>query len=183
MAIVLFTVFHGFAQDPCELTQDVKDSIGTYKSTRDYLMMERSFGGNSSFIYFSLASSDGMPMLNVQLLQKSADFIKTNCLDKNSRVYFQLNNGKVVTLMHIDQENCGTMVRNQEGLNNRIISGYFMFRKDSYDELKKSGVSLMRIKFATETVDYIIRPEFVSELDGKSYKPENYFISTLHCLD
>ncbi len=42
-----------------------------------------------------------------------------------------------------------------------------MFMKDSSAELKKSPVSIMRIKYGTETIDYIIKKELVSEIDGK----------------
>ena len=124
-----------------------------------------------------------MPTLNTQLIQKSKDFIKADCLDKDSRMYVQLNNGKIITLLHIDQENCGTTVRNGDGFNNRILSGYWMFMKDTFEELKKSPVSIIRIKYSTGTIDYIIRPEFKSELDGVIYKPEGFFMDLLHCIE
>ena len=81
-----------FAQKPCEYSVDVKDSIGTYKETKSCIVHERNFGGTSSYVFFSLALTDGMPTLNVQTLQKSKDFIKANCLDKNSKVFLQLDN-------------------------------------------------------------------------------------------
>jgi hypothetical protein len=31
-----------------------------------------------------------------------------NCFDKDSKLFLQLLNGTIVTLIHIDQENCGT---------------------------------------------------------------------------
>ena len=66
---------------------------------------------------------------------------------------------------------------------NRIMNGYFLFMKDSFEELKKSPVTLMRIKFADETVDYILKENLVSEIDGKSYQPEKYFMNTLRCIE
>ena len=172
-----------FAQNPCEFSSNINDSIGSYKNTRDYLVYERNFAGASSYVYFSLALTDGLPTLNAQFIQKSKDFIKANCLDKNSRIYLQLDNGKVVTLIHIDQENCGTSVRTEDGSNNRIMTCYFMFLKEGYDELKKSPVSLMRIRYATETIDYIFKPEILSELDSKKFDPQHYFINTLRCIE
>ncbi|HEX9979199.1 MAG TPA: hypothetical protein VGB50_01380 [Flavobacterium sp.] len=171
------------AQRPCAFSTTVKDSLGTYRSTSEYLVHEKNFGGNSSYLFFSLAETDGLPTLNTQLIQKSSGFIKAQCFDKNSRIYLQLNNGKIVTLMHIDVENCGTSIRDQKGVNNRVMSGFFLFRKDSYEELKKSPVSLIRIKYSTETIDYIIKDELKSELDGKIYNPSGYFVETLHCLE
>lgn len=170
------------AQDPCEFSTNVNDSIGEYKSTVNYLVYERNFAGASSYMYFSVALTDGLPTLNAQFLQKSKDFVKANCFDKNSRIYLQLENGKIATLIHLDSEDCGTGIRNDE-MNNRVLTGYFLFTKEAFDALRTSPVSLMRIKYATETVDYIMKDAFTSELDGKIYKPSRYFINTLDCLD
>jgi hypothetical protein len=171
------------AQKPCDLSADVKDSLGTYKETRDYLVFERNFGATSSYAFFSLVKTDGMPTLNVQFIDKSKDFIKAKCFDKNSKMYLQLDNGKIVTLLHIDAENCGTTVRDDKQTNNRIMNGIFMFIKGTFEDLKSSPVSVMRVRYATDTVDYIFKSEFTSELDGKTYQPGRYFIDTLHCID
>ncbi|MNX49204.1 hypothetical protein D3C86_798010 [compost metagenome] len=171
-----------FAQKPCEYSANVTDSIGTYKITNEYLMSEKSFGGSFSYVFFSLAQTDGLPTLNLQLIQKSKDFIKANCFDKNSKVFLQLQNGKIVTLMHIDQENCGTLIRDK-GFDNRVNTGIFVFMKDSYDELKKSPVNIMRIKYLTTTEDYIVRSELTSEMNGKVYKPDTYFIENIRCVE
>jgi hypothetical protein len=82
----------------------------------------------------------------------------------------------------MDQENCGTSVRDEKGFNNRISSGIFMFIKGSFEDLKSSPISFIRIKSVTETQDYIFKKEFVSEMDGKTYTPETYFMDTLHCI-
>jgi len=171
-----------FAQKPCEFETNVTDSIGSYKTTKGYIIAEKNFGGSSSYIFFSLALSDGMPLLNVQLIQKSKDFIKANCFDKNSKLFLQLNNGKVVTLLHIDQENCGTMLRDDKGFDNRVSSGTFMFMKDNFDELKNSPISIMRIKFLTDTEDYVLKKQFTSELTNEIYEPESYFIQNINCI-
>jgi len=172
-----------FAQKPCDFSSNVKDSVGTYKSTKEYLVYEKNYGGTMSTMHFSLALTDELPTLNMQLINKSKDFIKANCLDKNSRIHLQLNNGKIITLIHIDQENCGASVRDDKGFNNRILQGFFMFMNNTFADLKSSPISVMRIKYATETVDYIFKQELKSETDGNVYYPENYFIDTLHCLD
>ena len=77
------------AQKPCEIDTDVTDSLGTYKSSKQSIVYERSFAGNSTNIYFSLANTDGVLSLDVQFLQKSDAFIKANCLDLNSKIYLQ----------------------------------------------------------------------------------------------
>ena len=111
------------------------------------------------------------------------DFIKANCFDKNSKIYFQLNNGKIITMLHINSESCGTMVKDDKGFNNRILTGYFLFIKDSFQDLKSSPISFMRIKYATETVDYVFKSDLLSEMDSKTYNPDTYFINYLKCIE
>ncbi|TDD95978.1 hypothetical protein [Flavobacterium cellulosilyticum] len=172
-----------FAQQPCEYSQNVKDSIGIYKSTKEYIIYEKNFAGNTNYIFYSLESTDGMPTLKISFIQKSKEFIKTNCLDKNSKLYLQLNNGKVITLIHIDQEVCGSMIRDNNGFDNRLLTANFMFIKGSIEDLKSSPVNLMRIKYLTDVEDYVIKKEFQSELDNKIYNPETYFINYLQCIE
>ncbi|UQD57284.1 hypothetical protein [Flavobacterium sp. K5-23] len=180
---LLFITTNLIAQNKCEYSTNVSDSIGSYKSTIEYMISEKNFGGNTSYIFYSLVSTDGMPTLNVQLIQKSKEFMKANCFDKNSKLFLQLNNGKIITLLHIDQESCGSLIRDDKGFDNRFLSGSFMFMKDSFEELKNSPVSMMRIKYLTDTEDHIIKKEFLSELNNQIYKPENYFIDNLHCIE
>lgn len=183
LIITIFLNISAFAQKDCEYSTNVTDSIGVYKSTTSYTMHERIFGNNKTNIYFSLINADGLVSLNVQLIQKNTDFIPAKCFDKNSRVYLQLSNGKIVTMLGIsDQDTCGNSVRNNDE-NARILTGYFLFMKDTYEDLKTYPVSMMRIKFAGETEDYILKSELVSETDKSTYYPENYFINYLKCIE
>ncbi len=181
-SIILLINISLFAQRPCEYSVNVKDSIGIYKETKSNIVHERVFGNTSSYVFFSLALTDEMPTLTVQILQKSKDFIKVNCFDKNSKVFLQLDNGKIVTLIATDQENCGAPVKDDLGFNNRILSGTFMFIKGTLEDLQHSPVSSMRIKFTTESLDYIFKKEFISELDRKTYSPGSYFMDYLPCV-
>jgi hypothetical protein len=183
--LLLFLLITGniFAQAPCDYSENISDSIGTYKSTKAYMISEKHFAGNSSYIFYSLVLTAGIPTLNVQFIQKSKGFMKANCFDKNSKLYLQLHNAQIVTLLHIDQEDCGTMIRDDKGFDNRIMTGSFMFIKGSFEQLKSSPVSLMRIKYLTETEDYVLKKEFQSELNNEIYQPENYFISNLGCIE
>lgn len=184
ITIALFAICSTvFAQKPCDYSTNVTDSLGTYKSTREYMICEKNFAGTSSYIFFSLLSTDGMPTLNVQLIQKSKSFLKANCFDKNSKLFLQLNNGKIITLLHIVQENCGTMIRDDKGYDNRVITGEFMFMKDSFEQLKSSPISMMRIKYLTDTEDYVLKKEFTSELNNEIYQPETYFINSIKCIE
>ncbi len=172
-----------FAQKPCEYSANVTDSIGTYKSTKEYMIYEKNFAGNTNYIFYSLALTDGTPTLNINFIQKSKEFLKANCFDKNSKLFLQLNNGKIITLLHIDQENCGTLIRDEKGFDNRVLTGTFMFMKGTLEELKSSPVNMMRIKYLTDTEDYVFKKEFQSELDNQVYQPETYFVNYLHCIE
>jgi len=172
-----------FAQKNCEYSTDVKDSLGTYKSTKEYMIYEKNFAGNKSYIFFTLVATDGTPTLNLQFIHKSKEFMKANCFDKNSKIFLQLNNGKIVTLLHVDEETCGTMVRDDAGFDNRLLTGNFMFIKGSFEDLKSAPVNLMRIKYLTDIEDYILRKEFTAEMDNKIYQPDNYFINYLNCIE
>jgi hypothetical protein len=41
----------------------------------------------------------------------------------------------------------------------------------------------MRIKYSGEIIDYPLKTELISELDKKTYQPENYFINYLKCVE
>jgi len=183
ITLILLLSLNLIAQKPCDLSTNVSDSLGSYKSTKSYLVYEKNFNGKSSYIFASLVTVDGTPSLNLQFVEKSKDFIKIKCFDNNSKIYLQLINGKIVTLVHINQENCASLIKDDNGLNNRILTGYFLFKKDGYEDLKNSSVSYIRIKYSTDTEDYIFKKELKSELDGTIYEPENYFMNYLHCVE
>lgn len=184
LLFLVFVLFSSttFAQKECDYSTNVKDSLGAYKSTQDYVIHERVFGNSQTSIFFSLVNADGLLSLNVQMVQKSSDFISAKCFDKNSRIYVQLNNGKIVTLLGIDQESCGNSVRNNNETS-RILGGYFLFMKDTFQELKNSPISFIRIKFAGEATDYITKSELVSEVDKKTYNPDHFFMDYLKCIE
>jgi len=183
LTILILFSFSLFAQKQCEYSTNVVDSIGSYKVTKEYMISEKNFAGTSSYIFFSLALTDGIPTLNIQLIQKSKGFIKANCFDKNSKLFLQLNDGSIISLIHKDQENCGTLLRDDKSFDNRVTSGEFYFVKDSFEKLKNSPISLMRIKYLTDLEDYAVKKEFTSELDNKVYFPETYFIKNLSCIE
>ncbi len=172
-----------FAQKPCVLDADVNDSIGTFKSTKQYMIYERSFAGNSTNLFFALTNTNGLLGIETQILQRSNDFIKAMCFDSNSKIYLQLQNGKIVMLLHIGNDDCGTLIRDDTNLNNRILTGTFLFSKENYEELKVAPITFMRIQFAGETIDYPFKTNFVSQLDKTMYMPESYFINYLKCIE
>ena len=174
-----------YAQKPCEFDSDFTDSIGSYKETKTKIMHERVFGNSSSYLIFSLVKANDIPVLKFQSIQKSKDFIKVYCFDKNSRIFVQLANGKVITLMIAAEGDCGTMVRDEAQTSNiRITSATFLFMKNTIEELKKSPITMIRIRYSsTETADYMTKETLVSEMNKETYYPDKFFIDYLPCLE
>lgn len=181
--IIILLNLNIYAQKPCEISTDVTDSIGKYKSTKEHLVYEKIFNEKSSFIFASFVLTDGVPILNLQFIEKSKEFIKAKCFDSNSKLYLQLMNGKIITLFHTSQESCGTLLRDAKGLDNRILTGYFLIKKENFEDLKNSPVSFIRIKYSTDNEDYIFKKELKSELNGIVSEPERFFINYLHCIE
>mgnify|MGYP003605735032 CR=1 FL=1 len=181
IALFLTLSLNSFAQTDCEFSSNVTDSIGTYKSTKGYLMHERVFGNSQASIYFSLINADGLLSLNIQMISKSSEFIAAKCFDENSKIYIQLTNGKIVTLISPEIETCGNSVMNDKE-NVRILNGYFLFVKDNFEDLKTSPISFIRIKYTGEAIDYVCKSELDSEVDKKTYAPDNYFMNYLKCV-
>lgn len=182
-AAVLALPLVSLAQKDCNYT--VKDTTAGQEltTTSEYLMHEKVFGGNSQYVFFSLSNSQGMPLLNFQLLAKGKDFPKVYCIDKTSRIYLQLANGKIVTLLSATEDMCSGLVYDDTQKNNiRILTGVFLFTQGSLEELEKSEVNFIRVKYSGETVDYPMRRELKSETMEKTYNPENYFMNYLKCI-
>ena len=183
LSIFLLLNLSALAQKPCEIDTNVTDSLGTYKSLKQAIIFERSFAGNSTDIFFSLNSNNGILGLETQIILRSSEFIKANCFDTNSRIYLQLNNGKIINLLYSGNDTCGTLVHDEKNGYGRVLSGTFVFSKENYEELKVSPVTFMRVKYAGEIIDYPFKTALTSELDKKIYNPENYFIDYLKCIE
>ncbi|MGV8992685.1 MAG: hypothetical protein ACOH1O_01170 [Flavobacterium sp.] len=182
----LFTLFLltslSFAQNPCDISANVTDSIGTYQATKPYLVYERNFGDDKSYLYLSMAITDGTPTLNFQHIRKSKSFMVAECFNSSSRLYLQLQNGKVITMVYADQGDCGTSVRSEDGYSNRILSANFYFTKGTLQDLKDSPINFIRVKYASANTNFIFKSSLKSEFDGLSYEPETYFQRLLTCL-
>jgi hypothetical protein len=189
MKLFIYLLFLSFslqllAQKPCEYTTNVNDSLGSYKTTKEYLVHERNFGDRESYVFLSLINTDGTPLLNFQVIQKNTDFIKANCINADTKLYFQLSNGKIVQMIHNNEENCGSSIQVPDSKKyTRLNSGLFLFIKGTLEDLKTSPINLLRVQYASETVDYVMAKEFYSELSKATHYPENYFIDNLKCVE
>ena len=182
--LLLLTLSINAQNKDCIYDIEEKTDSTSLKVLPNVLMHEKIFGNTNEYLFFALLNNDGTPMLTIQQLQKSKDFIKTNCIAKNSKIILQLMNGKIITLVSSDEEACSVLTYDAKEKNNiRILNGYFYFAKTNYEELKNSPISLMRIQFAGETKDYVLKNELNSETLKTTSKPDSYFMQFLKCVE
>ena len=182
--LLLLTLSVNAQNKDCIYDIEEKTDSTSLKVLPNVLMHEKIFGNKKEFIFFGLLNNDGVPMLSLQQLQKSNDFIPTSCLSKNSKIVFQLMNGKIVTLLHAFDDICSDLNYNSEEKSNiRILTAYFYFTKTNFEELKNSPISLVRIQFSGESKDYVIKSELTSESLKTKTNPANYFIDYLKCVE
>ena len=182
--LLLSTISINAQTKDCLYDIEEKTDSTSLKTLPHKLMNDKIFGNNKEFIFFGLLNSDGVPMLSLQQLQKSNDFIPTSCLSKNSKIVFQLINGKIVTLIHAFEDVCSDLNYNTDEKNNiRILTAYFYFTKNNFEELKNSPISLVRIQFSGASKDYVIKTELTSESLKIKTNPATYFIDYLKCVE
>ncbi|WP_333809033.1 hypothetical protein [Flavobacterium sp.] len=182
--LLLLTLSVNAQKKDCIYDVEEKTDSTSLKVLPNVLMHEKIFGNTSEYLFFALLNNDGTPMLSIQQLQKSKDFIKTNCIAKNSKIVIQLLNGKIITLLSSDEEACSVLTYDAKEKNNiRILTGYFYFTKTNYEELKNSPISLMRIQFAGETIDYVLKSVLNSETLKTKSNPDRYLMEFLKCVE
>lgn len=168
----------------CEYDVEEKTDSTSIKILKEQLFTEKVFGSRKEFIQATLLNNNGIPTLGLQIIEKNTIFIPTKCINKNSKVVLQLENGKIITLLSANEEVCSALnYINEEKANVRILNAYFFFTKHNYEELKKSPVSLMRIQFSGEKQDYIIQKELKSELLNDTFYPNRLFMDYLECIE
>ncbi|MFN3941963.1 MAG: hypothetical protein ACK4K1_04930 [Flavobacterium sp.] len=180
--LLFFLQIH--AQKPCDLSTDVSDSLGTLKQTKDVLMYEKVFGNAEQFIYFSLLNDNKTPLLSVNFIQKDSEFIKADCFDPSSKLFLQLSNQKIIPLFYADEESCSQLIQGDaNGKNTRLLSGYFLFPKESFQMLKEHDLVFIRIKSSTGTKDFYVKDLLISEITKQSGQPTKFFRDYLHCVE
>jgi hypothetical protein len=93
-----------------------------------------------------------------------------------------LENGKIISLIYADNENCGSKLTDDQQKITRILSGNFLFLKGTVDDLKSSKITLLRLSMGSENKDFIIRDEVNSELLKTTSYPSAFFIDYLDCV-
>lgn len=168
----------------CSIDFEEKTDSTYIKKTTDFMLHEKVFGNSTELVMASILNNNGTVLLSLQMIQKSPEFIPAFCFDKSSKIYFQLNNGKIITLLNVSEDTCASNSFDTETKNNiKVITNYFVFVSENYQDLKTSPISLMRIKYLGETKDYAVRTELKSEILNKTVNPSLFFIDNLNCID
>lgn len=183
LVVFAFTVISN-AQKPCSYTEDFMDSIGSFKKTKEILMYEKVFGNSQEFIYFSLINDAQTMMLNMNIIKKDSQFIPTECFDTSSKMFIQLNNKKIIPLFFADHESCSNLIDVSDSKQYvRLLTGYFLFPREIYKELKEHPIEFIRIKSTRGTKDFYVKDLLVSEVFTESSQPVKFFMDHLHCIE
>lgn len=148
------------------------------------IIHEKIFGNTTEIIQFELINQNNIPIVKLQQIQKSTEFIPLSCINSKSKIYLQLQNGSIVTLISVTEDACGVYNYLAETKSNiRVVDSYFAFTATKYEDLKESPISLMRIQFADGAKDYVIKDKHTSELQKEEVEPSKIFIDYLHCIE
>lgn len=175
----------GLAQTTkCEFEiNDVTDSTSV-KVLPEKIMNENIFGDKTSLLSFKLYEIDGVLGLNFQYIQKSKDFLNPYCIDKNTKAYLELANGKQVKLINsVTEETCNELTFDAVNKNNiRILNGYFNFTKENFELLITEKVLLFRIESEIGNLAFVLTSKIDSEIVKKTFLPEQFFIESIPCF-
>jgi|688.fasta_scaffold03164_21 hypothetical protein len=184
--IILFSFISTFifAQKTCVYSTNETDSIGTLKITKEVLMYEKLFGESKKYIYFALGNDNGLPFLSLSIIEKDNKFIPTICFDNKSRLYVQLSNGKILSLLCNEVEKCSQNLPGAEGsLFSRIVQANFLFPKTIWEDLKNNTIEILRISSSTSTQDIVVKDAIESSLNKDFFRPNQIFMDYLHCIE
>lgn len=185
--VILYVCFahFSFAQTKnCDFEiNDVTDTTSV-KVLSEKIMNENIFGETTNVLIFKLYELDGILGLYFQYVQKSKNFLSPYCMDKNTKAYLELNNGKQVKLINsISDETCNTLDFDPIEKNNlRILKGFFNFTKENFEYLKTEKVMLFRIESEIGNLSFVLTSKIDSEIVKKSFNPEQFFIEALPCF-
>ncbi len=168
----------------CALDYEVVNDTINFKQTKELLVYEDSQEKSTQALYFSLIKSDDNNFLQVQLIQKSTDFIPITCVNYRSIISIKLNNGRIISAYYIGDEKCDTFIYNNETKNNiRLLSTVFLLRKEDINYLKESPIVMVQIRYANKALPYPIKNELEFNSTEPNSQPSAFFIENIPCLE
>lgn len=183
-ALFLFANF-SFSQDKiCDFEMNIVTDTSSTRVLTDEIIDESIFGNTTSFLTFKMFEVDGVLGINFQYLQKSKDILSPICIDKNTKIFLELSNGKQVKLVNSSEiETCNDLQYDPVNKNNvRVLNGFFYFTPENFQDLKTEKVYLIKVTANTGDVNFVIKPTLNSEIYKTKSTPDTYFIENLKCL-
>jgi hypothetical protein len=183
-ALFFFTNL-SFSQDKiCDFETNVVTDTSSTRVLTDEIIDESIFGNTTSFLTFKMFEVDGVLGINFQYLQKSKDILSPICIDKNTKIFLELSNGKQVKLVNATEiETCNDLQYDEKNKNNvRVLTGFFYFTPENFQDLKSEKVYLIKLTANTGDVNFVIKPTLNSEIYKTKSTPDTYFIENLKCL-
>lgn len=168
----------------CKYFQNYKNNFETYKSTRLSLVYLRNYSGTNERIYFSLAKKNEIPYINAELIYKGSneEYGSDKCFGDNSKIVFTLKGGKIITLLHIEADDCYKNQVNGVRDVSRNLSGSFRLLQEDIEALKANQLESMQVVFQTGQQDYVFQTTAYSEVENNTYEPQIYFQKYLNCI-
>ena len=185
LTTLLLCINFSFSQvKACDFEIDLATDTSSTRVLKDKIIDESIFGNTTSFLTFKLFEVDGLLGVNFQYLQKSKDFLSPICIDKTTKIYLELSNGKQVKLVNSNEiQVCNELQYDAVNKNNvRVLTGNFYFTPENFQDLKTEKVYLIKITAGTGDVNFVIKPELNSEIYNEKSTPDAYFIDYLKCL-
>lgn len=172
------------AQKKCVYSTNESDSLGVLKITKEVLMYEKVFGESEKYIYFALGNDNGLPFLNMSIVEKNNEFIPTICFNSKSKIHIQLSNNKIVPLICNENDNCSKNLPNiADNKFARISQANFLFPKHVWEDLKNETIQFIRIASSTSTQDIVVKETIESSLTKDFFRPNQFFMDFLHCIE
>ena len=174
-----------FSQDKaCEFEIDIATDTSSTRVLKDKIIDETILENTTTFLTFKLFEVDGVLGLNFQYLQKSKNFLTPICIDKNTKIYVTLANGNQVKLINsTETETCNDLQYDEINKNNvRILAGFFYFTPENFKQLSLEKVNFIKLTASTGDINFVIKPQIISEIYKETSTPETYFIDNLKCF-
>lgn len=182
--LCFFTVLNAFSQE-CDYKVNVTGEDGKeLKLTQEEVVFYHHYPVKTDLVYFSLYKEAGIPLLSFRYSRDSKNFIPALCIDSNSRLSFQLANGKIISLRHVGEETCGYSDKLEgSDKNNKTISSYFMLTENDIKNLKESRITMMSLRSLSNEENFVIASELDLGEENRKYVPGNFFINNLNCIE
>lgn len=179
-SLSLFVV-HG--QKKCTIDYEIVNDTINFKQTSEVLIYTDQQETGTNSLFFSLIKSDESHFLQVQLIQKSLDFIPITCVNYRSIISLKLNNGRIISGYYIGEEKCDSFIYDNETSNNiRILTTAFLLRPEDIHYLAESPIAMVQIRYANKALPYTIKNDNQSSLEEANSQPSAFFIDNIPCL-